>query len=107
MTHMKLALAALAAAASIAPAAIAAPVSNGEIRIETADLNLNSAADANKLVARIREAAVRICNDHNSAIRYQDCSNQIVADTVAKLQIPALGVAYRDIYKDEPRLASR
>ena len=107
MTHLKLALAALAAAASIAPAAIAAPVSNGEIRIETADLNLNSAADANKLVARIREAAVRICNDHNSAIRYQDCSNQIVADTVAKLQIPALGVAYRDIYKDEPRLASR
>ena len=107
MTHLKLALAALAAAATIAPAAIAAPVSNGEIRIETADLNLNSAADANKLVARIREAAVRICNDHNSAIRYQDCSNQIVADTVAKLQIPALGVAYRDIYKDEPRLASR
>ena len=107
MTHLKLALAALAAAASITPAALAAPVSNGEIRIETADLNLNSAADANKLVARIREAAVRICNDHNSAIRYQDCSNQIVADTVAKLQIPALGVAYRDIYKDEPRLASR
>jgi UrcA family protein len=107
MTHLKLALAALAAAASVAPAAIAAPVSNGEIRIETADLNLNSAADANRLVARIREAAVRICNDHNSAIRYQDCSNQIVADTVAKLQIPALGLAYRDIYKDEPRLASR
>lgn len=107
MTHLKLALAALGVAATIAPAAIAAPVSNGEIRIETADLNLNSAADANKLVARIREAAVRICNDHNSAVRYQDCSNQIVADTVAKLQIPALGVAYRDIYKDEPRLASR
>ncbi len=107
MTHLKLALAALGVAATIAPAAFAAPVSNGEIRIETADLNLNSAADANKLVARIREAAVRICNDHNSAVRYQDCSNQIVADTVAKLQIPALGVAYRDIYKDEPRLASR
>ena len=106
MNHLKLALAALAVS-TIAPAALAGALSNGQVRIETADLNLNSPADADKLVDRIRDAAVRICNDHNSAIRYQDCSNQIVADTVAKLQIPALGVAYRDLYKDEPRLASR
>jgi UrcA family protein len=108
MTTLKLALAALAVGAVIAPTAVAEPRSI-EVRVDISDLNLNSPQDVTTLYKRINSVATTACYDHTSVMRFDrpGCKKRIVSDTVANLNIPALGVAFRDAYKDEPRLASR
>jgi UrcA family protein len=108
MTTLKLALAALAAGAVIAPAALAEPRPI-EVRVDISDLNLNSPQDVTTLYQRINTVAAKACYDHTSINRFDrpGCKKRIVSNTVVNLNIPALGIAFRDAYNDEPRLASR
>ncbi|MEP7209458.1 MAG: UrcA family protein [Alphaproteobacteria bacterium] len=110
MTNLKLACAGLAAiaAVAVAPAALAEPQSIG-VRVDISDLNLNSPQGVTALYQRINAVANEACYDHNSVNRFDQpgCKKRIVSNAVASLKIPALGLAYRDAYKDEPRLASR
>ncbi|MBI1360107.1 MAG: UrcA family protein [Alphaproteobacteria bacterium] len=110
MTKLKVALAALVAASTLAPAALAQVSRDGnEFRVETADLNLHSAKDADVLIQRIKTAAHKICYDPVSVLHWKqsDCEHELVSDTVARANIPSLGIAYRDLYPDEPRTAAR
>jgi UrcA family protein len=108
MTNLKLAFAALAAGAVFAPAALAEPQPI-QVRVDISDLNLNSPQGVTTLYQRINTVASRACYDQASVSRFDQpgCKKRIVSNAIASLNIPALGVAYRDAYKDEPRLASR
>ncbi len=110
MTKLKVALAALVAASTLAPAALAQVRRDGNgFRVETADLNLNSPQDADVLIKRIKTAAHKVCYDYATIQRWDlsGCEHKLVSDAVARAKIPSLGLAYRDLYPDEPRTASR
>lgn len=108
MIHVKTALAALAAAASFAPAALAETPAHATFTVATSDLNLNSAEGARTLLDRIQTAANRSCKDWWSVVpnNEMNCRRQTVADTVDGLDLPALDAVYAEVRSDRTVLAS-
>jgi UrcA family protein len=104
MTKLKTALVALAAAATLAPAALADDKSNDlssryiTVRVQSSDLDLNSLSDAQRLLTRIEDAARDACHDPRSAVKNMEhrCREQIVEANVERLNINMLNVAFNE-----------
>lgn len=111
MTKLTTALAALAAASTLAPAALAdtAGISNRDITVsvKSTDLDLNSLSDAKLLLTRIEDAAKEACFDPRSAIRNMEhrCRAKIVESNVERLNIETLKIAFNDAYGQKLALA--
>ena len=108
MIHVKTALVALAAAASLAPATLAETPAHNTFTVRTSDLDLNSAEDGRVLLDRIQSAANRSCKDWWSVVPRNElnCRRQTVADTVDGLDLPMLDAAYAEVHGVRAVLAS-
>ena len=102
MTRFTTALAALAIASTLAPAALADTTFSRETAVEVkiADLDLTTSTGAQRLLTRIQDAAKEACSEPDSAIRNmaRKCRDSIVEYNVARLNIHTLAVAYNDAY---------
>ncbi len=99
MTKFTTALAALAAVSTLAPGALADTGSRDiTVRISTADLDLTTLSGAERLLARIQDAAKEACHDPDSAIRnmQRKCRDSIVETNVARLNIDTLNVVFNE-----------
>ena len=107
MKKLNIALAALAAASTLAPSALAQGAR--AVHIDMSSIDLNSPEGADQLLTRIRAAAAKVCDDPNSAVKssWTSCERDVVADTVARLNINALGVAFTDAFGERPALAQK
>ncbi|MDQ0463927.1 UrcA family protein [Caulobacter ginsengisoli] len=97
MTSKKtLILAAMAAAALIAPAAQAASAADGKTlmeRVSYADLDLSKAGDARVLLHRIRQTGETAIE---AIERFDECYNGATASAVAAVGAPSLTEALRN-----------
>jgi UrcA family protein len=101
MTKLTIALAALAAASTLAPAALAdTSTRDTTVQVKIADLDLTTSNGAQRLLTRIQDAAKDACHDPDSAVRNMErkCRDSIVEYNVARLNINTLAVAYNDAY---------
>jgi len=108
MIHVKTALAALAAAASLAPAALAETPAHNTYTVQTSDLDLDTAEGGRVLLERIQTAANRSCKDWWSVVPRNElnCRRQTVASTVDGLDLPSLDAAYAEVQGARAVLAS-
>ncbi|MDZ4761895.1 MAG: UrcA family protein [Alphaproteobacteria bacterium] len=110
MTKLKAVIVAIAAAIALAPATMADEfASKNQVEVSVAGLDKYNARDAEVLLQRIRKAAMTACRDRETVVPRAEiaCRSRSVAETVASLDSPALGMAYADVFGKEPTLASR
>ena len=106
MTKFTTALAALAVASTLAPAALAETDSRDiTVRISTTDLDLTTLSGAQRLLTRIQDAAKDACHDPDSAVHnmQRKCRDKIVETNVARLNIETLNVVFNEA--NEQKLA--
>jgi len=91
--------AAVVIAAAITLPALAAEktADSQQTAVSYADLNLATPAGHAALVARIKQAATKICGDRSDSLRdmaadslFRACRDKVVADTLAKIPAPAV-----------------
>ena len=91
-----------AVAATCLMSAMQAGAGEAGIRVQYADLDLNTASGVDTLYQRINTAAQRWCEDLNlrtgSRINsgYRDCVTDAVNNTVASLNLPTLSSLHAD-----------
>ena len=101
---------------AVVAAALATPAMTGnavgpDVTVRYADLDVDSAQGAAMLLKRIERAAGHICAalDHGdlaSRANRDSCSNKLTADTVAKVNRPALAAAYEHVRRSALPLAA-
>lgn len=94
---------ALAMAVPAAPSFAGSPV-GPDVTVRYSDLDLNTIEGATIMLKRIRDAAEQVCaplyhGTVGSMVKRDSCRNQLIAETVAKLNRPALAAAYESSRK--------
>jgi UrcA family protein len=79
-----------------------------DVAVGYSDLDLNTIAGATVMLQRIKAAAQRVCaplyhGTLGSMVKRNQCRNQLIADTVARLNRPAVMAVYESSLKKSRR----